>query len=69
MPGQTIRQKKAESGLMQTNEPKKYPVVNILGIGIHSLRMQDVLDLCEEHINRRNPLLLGVVNVAKIVNI
>jgi N-acetylglucosaminyldiphosphoundecaprenol N-acetyl-beta-D-mannosaminyltransferase len=31
--------------------------------------MEDILGICEEHISRKNPLLLGVVNVAKIVNI
>ncbi|MGB8225643.1 MAG: WecB/TagA/CpsF family glycosyltransferase [Sedimentisphaerales bacterium] len=31
--------------------------------------MKDVVGICESHIYRKNPLLLGVVNVAKIVNI
>jgi N-acetylglucosaminyldiphosphoundecaprenol N-acetyl-beta-D-mannosaminyltransferase len=54
---------------MQTNDLTQYPVVNLLGIKIHSLSMEDVMGICEEHIRRKNPLLLGVVNVAKIVNI
>ena len=54
---------------MQTHESTQYPVVNLLGIRIHSLSMQNILSICEEHISRKNPLLLGVVNVAKIVNI
>ena len=69
MHGQTTRQYRTKSELMQTHISKQYPVVNLLGIKFHSLGMEDVLSICEEHISRRNPLLLGVVNVAKIVNI
>jgi N-acetylglucosaminyldiphosphoundecaprenol N-acetyl-beta-D-mannosaminyltransferase len=69
MHGQTTRQCRFESKLMQVDESKQYPIVNLLGIGIHSLGMEDVINICKEHIYRRRPLLLGVVNVAKIVNI
>jgi N-acetylglucosaminyldiphosphoundecaprenol N-acetyl-beta-D-mannosaminyltransferase len=53
---------------MQTYNSTQYPVVNLLGVGIHAIGMKDVISICEEHIHRKNPLLLGVVNVAKIVN-
>ena len=44
------------------------PVVYILGIPVHKLQMSELLDLCEEAIRQRVQLLLGVVNVAKLVN-
>ena len=42
--------------------------VDLLGIRIAALTMNDVLRICEEHIAEKNPLLLSVVNVAKLVN-
>ncbi len=42
--------------------------VNLLGIDISAMKMDEVLDLCERCIAERSSLLLGVVNVAKIVN-
>jgi len=47
---------------------QKPVTVNLLGIDIFALRMEEVLHLCEEHIAKRLPLLLGVVNVAKAIN-
>lgn len=44
------------------------PVVHILGIDVFKMGMEEVLDLCEERIAQRKPLLVGVVNVAKLVN-
>ncbi len=44
------------------------PKVNLLGLDIHKMRMEEVLVLCEERIAERQRLLLGVVNVAKLVN-
>jgi N-acetylglucosaminyldiphosphoundecaprenol N-acetyl-beta-D-mannosaminyltransferase len=41
----------------------------MLGIDINAMRMSEVLDLCEQHIADRSRLLIGVVNVAKAVNI
>lgn len=41
--------------------------VNLLGVRICALRMDEVLSICEEHISKKSPLLLGVVNVAKLV--
>jgi N-acetylglucosaminyldiphosphoundecaprenol N-acetyl-beta-D-mannosaminyltransferase len=42
--------------------------VNILGVDVCKMRMDEVLDLCDRHITQKQPLLLGVVNVAKVVN-
>jgi N-acetylglucosaminyldiphosphoundecaprenol N-acetyl-beta-D-mannosaminyltransferase len=44
------------------------PVVNLLGVSVHKLTMQGLLDICDQHIIDHKPLLLGVVNVAKLVN-
>lgn len=43
-------------------------VVDLFGLNIFAMRMNEVLDLCERHIKKRQALLLGVVNAAKIVN-
>jgi len=42
--------------------------VNLLGTEIHALSMYEVLGICEEHIHMKRMLLLGVINVAKLVN-
>lgn len=42
--------------------------VNIMGTSISALRMEDVLETCDQHIQKRAPLLIGVANVAKVVN-
>ena len=47
---------------------QKPVIVNLLGIDVFALRMEEVLELCEDHISKRSNLLLGVVNVAKAVN-
>lgn len=41
---------------------------NLLGIDVFKMNMEQVLNLCEQNIQQREPLLLGVVNVAKLVN-
>ena len=46
----------------------KFQTVDLFGIKVCSMRMDDVLDFCEDHINKRLSLCLGVANVAKIVN-
>jgi len=46
----------------------KYPRIRLLGIDIFAIRMETVLDVVNEHIANRERLLIGVVNVAKIVN-
>lgn len=47
----------------------QYPTVRLLGVDLFALRMSDVLDICTDHIAGRRRLLIGVVNVAKIVNV
>ena len=42
--------------------------VNILGIDVYAMRMNEVMELCEESICNRTSLMLGVLNVAKAVN-
>jgi len=46
----------------------KLHIVNVLGIDVFSVRMAQLLNICEEHIDSKKTLLLGVVNVAKLVN-
>lgn len=45
-----------------------YHSINLLGIKFSAIRMNEVLDIANQHIVDRKPLLLGIVNVAKIVN-
>jgi N-acetylglucosaminyldiphosphoundecaprenol N-acetyl-beta-D-mannosaminyltransferase len=47
----------------------KYPTVKLLGINVFALRMNEVLDIADECIANGNKLLVGILNVAKIVNI
>ncbi len=49
-------------------DAKKINAVEILGLPVHQLTMEEVLALCEKHIVSRRQLLLGVVNAAKVVN-
>jgi len=42
--------------------------VNLLGIDIAKMPMVDLIEYCDSHIVDRQPALLGVVNVAKLVN-
>lgn len=44
------------------------PVHEILGVPIHAMRMSEVVTACERSVERRERLLLGVVNAAKIVH-
>lgn len=46
----------------------KLHTVKVLGIDVFSVRMAQLLNICEEHIDSKKALLLGVVNVAKLVN-
>lgn len=43
-------------------------VVTLLGMPVHKIRMAELLDCCEKAITVRNNLVLGMVNVAKLVN-
>lgn len=47
----------------------KYPTVKLLGVNVSALRMNEVLDIADECIANRSKLLVGILNVAKIVNI
>ena len=49
----------------QDSEPA---TVRIADIPIHRMRMSDVLRMCEDAVRTRAALLIGVVNVAKVVN-
>lgn len=42
--------------------------VNLLGIDVFAMSMENVLDMCEKTIDERSNLLIGVLNVAKAVN-
>jgi N-acetylglucosaminyldiphosphoundecaprenol N-acetyl-beta-D-mannosaminyltransferase len=44
------------------------PCAEILGIKVNKLTMDSLLDLCNQHIEQKKRLLIGVVNVAKLVN-
>lgn len=45
-----------------------FPVRRLFGIDIHVARMHEVLKACQSAIERHRPLVIGVVNAAKIVN-
>lgn len=62
MPIYTEERKKSMDSLL------KLHTVNILGIEVFSVRMAELLNICIEHIDSKKTLLLGVVNVAKLVN-
>ncbi len=42
--------------------------INLLGTDLWAMTMQDVITECDESIIQRRKLLLGVANVAKVVN-
>jgi N-acetylglucosaminyldiphosphoundecaprenol N-acetyl-beta-D-mannosaminyltransferase len=44
------------------------PAIRILGVRLNKLTMSEVLEIATHNIESRRQLLLGVVNVAKIVN-
>jgi N-acetylglucosaminyldiphosphoundecaprenol N-acetyl-beta-D-mannosaminyltransferase len=54
--------------LMQANVSTNYQAINLFGIKIHALTMDELINICGEHISMRDSLLLGVINVAKLVN-
>jgi N-acetylglucosaminyldiphosphoundecaprenol N-acetyl-beta-D-mannosaminyltransferase len=57
-----------EEGKEGMGSSLKLHTVNVLGIDVFSLRMAQLLNICKEHIDSKKTLLLGVVNVAKLVN-
>lgn len=46
----------------------KLHTVNLLGTKVFALRMDEVLDIAKQYITNRQKLTIGVVNVAKMVN-
>lgn len=42
--------------------------ITLLGMPIHQIRMSELLDYCEQAIEKKEHLVLGMVNVAKLVN-
>jgi len=44
------------------------PAICLLGMPVHKIRMAELLDYCEKAISGRKNLVLGMVNVAKLVN-
>ena len=46
----------------------EYPRYDILGAGVHALTMEQALDTIDAAIAARRPLMIGVVNAAKIMN-
>ncbi len=53
---------------MQANISTNYQAINLFGIKIHALTMDELINICGEHISKKDSLLLGVINVAKLVN-
>lgn len=47
---------------------RRIRVVDVLGVPVHALTMGEAVELCSLAIARRERLLVGVVNAAKIVN-
>jgi len=43
------------------------PVREVLGVSIHAVSMNECVALCENAISSREPLMVGVVNAAKLV--
>lgn len=46
----------------------KKPDIEIMGMPIHVIRMTELLDSCQEAIDQKKKVVLGMVNVAKLVN-
>ena len=44
-------------------------VSTLFGLRVHALRIDDVVDQCRQAVRTRQPLLLGVVNASKVVNV
>ncbi|MBP7051875.1 MAG: WecB/TagA/CpsF family glycosyltransferase [Phycisphaerae bacterium] len=45
----------------------QYEAINLLGTMIHEMSMADVIATCDSSIRTRSPILIGVVNAAKLV--
>ena len=51
-----------------SSNKEKSVVVDILGLPVHRMTMEALLQVADESITSRKQLLLGVVNVAKVIN-
>lgn len=51
------------------NLSSKYHTIKLLGVDVFALRMDEVIGIADRCIADRQKLLVGIVNVAKIVNI
>lgn len=47
---------------------RQQPVYRMLGVPLNALTMQQVLTIVDDCIERKDPVLFGVVNAAKVVN-
>ena len=56
-----------QMGTIRMSLALKHDTVSLLGVRLSSLRMNELLDITDEHIKNREKLLIGVVNVAKLV--
>lgn len=45
-----------------------WPARRLFGFGVHALNLDQVLDIVDQAIEKRERLLIGVVNAAKVVN-
>ena len=55
-------------GNVDLNGSKRHGKASLLGVPIDALTMNEVLEICDQAIVKREHLLLGVVNAAKVVN-
>lgn len=51
-----------------TSEIKSLPSVNLFGIPILAVTMSEILDVLGKQIEKKEPIQIGVVNAAKVVN-
>ena len=47
----------------------QYGTITLLGTPIHKMTMVNVITACDESIRTRKPVLIGMVNVAKLVKV
>lgn len=55
------------TGLLRSGQPGKHQLV--LGLDLDAVTLEQALQRCEHAMQTREPLLVGVVNAAKIVNL
>ena len=53
---------------IDNNKANSVEKINLLGTDLWPMTMQDVITQCDEHIKQKSKLLIGVANVAKVVN-